>query len=230
MSEEQINERYSRQQDIVPPDRLAACKATVIGVGAIGRQVALQLTAMGISWLQFIDFDLVELSNLASQGYLQDDLGKTKVKATAALCRQINPGVEIHEVNDRFRRSMEIGNILFCCVDSIETRRLIWNATKDKVSIFIDGRMSAEVLRVLSACDIASCEHYPTTLFASGEAYTGPCTAKTTIYCANIAAGFMIAQFTKWLRNLPIETDLQVNLLSMEMNILKGGDDDGKTG
>ena len=51
------NERYSRQHDIVPPDRLAECKATVIGVGAIGRQVALQLAAMGIPWLQLVDFD-----------------------------------------------------------------------------------------------------------------------------------------------------------------------------
>ena len=33
------SERYSRQQDIVPADRLAGCKATVIGAGAIGRQV-----------------------------------------------------------------------------------------------------------------------------------------------------------------------------------------------
>ena len=30
------DQRYSRQQDLVPADRLAACKATVIGVGAIG--------------------------------------------------------------------------------------------------------------------------------------------------------------------------------------------------
>ena len=56
------NERYSRQQDIVPHERLATCKATVIGVGAIGRQVALQLTAMGIPWLQLIDFDHVEVT------------------------------------------------------------------------------------------------------------------------------------------------------------------------
>ena len=72
--------------------------------------------------------------------------------------------------------------------------------------------MSAEVLRVLTACDSASREHYPTTLFAAGEAYAGPCTAKTTRYCANIAAGFMVAQFAQWLRNLPIDSDLQVNL------------------
>ena len=55
----QLNERFSRQKDIVPPDRLAACRATVIGVGAIGRQVALQLAAMGVPWLQLIDFDVV---------------------------------------------------------------------------------------------------------------------------------------------------------------------------
>jgi len=226
MNNEQTKERYSRQQDIVPSDRIAACKATVVGVGAIGRQVALQLTAMGISWLQLVDFDLIEISNLASQGYLQDDLGKPKVEATANLCRQINNDLDVHEVNDRFRRSMEFGDVLFCCVDSIETRRLIWNATKDNVNCFIDGRMSAEVLRVLTACDSRSRECYPNTLFTPEQAYIGPCTAKTTIYCANIAAGFMIAQFTKWLRNLPIDADIQVNLLSMEMNILKGDDDD----
>jgi len=50
-------ERYSRQKDIVPAERIAAAKATVIGVGAIGRQVALQLTAMGVPWLQLVDFD-----------------------------------------------------------------------------------------------------------------------------------------------------------------------------
>ncbi len=41
MSQMQQDERYSRQRDIVPAARIAECKATVIGVGAIGRQVAL---------------------------------------------------------------------------------------------------------------------------------------------------------------------------------------------
>lgn len=183
MNAEHIEERYSRQQDIISADRLAACKATVIGVGAIGRQVALQLTAMGIPWLQIIDFDVVEPSNLASQGYLEADLGKIKVDATADLCRKINSGLEIHVVPERFRRSMEIGNIVLCCVDTIDARRLIWQAVKNKVNCFFDARMSAEVLRVLTACDFESRKHYPATLFHAEEAYVGPCTAKTTIYC-----------------------------------------------
>jgi len=213
------NERYSRQKDIVPAERIAACKATVIGVGAIGRQVALQLTAMGIPWLQLVDFDLVETSNLASQGYLEEDLGKLKVEATASLCRRINSGIEIVPVAERFRRSMEIGSAIFCCVDSIDVRRLIWQAVGDQVSFFTDGRMSAETLRVLTACDAESRRHYPTTLFRTEEAFVGPCTAKTTIYCANIAAGMMVAQFTKYLRQLPVEADVQLNLLASELSV-----------
>lgn len=79
--------------------------------------------------------------------------------------------------------------------------------------------MSAEVLRVLVACDAAGREYYPSTLFAAGEAYAGACTAKSTIYCANIAAGLLLGQFTKWLRNLPVDPDLQINLLASEMTV-----------
>ncbi|MBE3097256.1 MAG: ThiF family adenylyltransferase [Planctomycetes bacterium] len=47
----------------MPAERLAECRATVVGVGAIGRQVALQLAAIEIPWLQLVDFDTVEESN-----------------------------------------------------------------------------------------------------------------------------------------------------------------------
>jgi sulfur carrier protein ThiS adenylyltransferase len=209
MSQMQQDERYSRQHDVVPAERIAECKATVIG--AIGRQVALQLAAIGIPWLQLIDFDKVEWSNLASQGYL--------VNATLDLCWRINANSQILAVPERFRRSMEIGNIVFCCVDRIDVRRMIWQATQDKVSFFADGRMSAEVLRILTACDTASRKHYPSTLFSPDEAFVGPCTAKTTVCCANIAAGLMLAQFTKYLRQLPIDCDIQLNLLASELSV-----------
>jgi len=213
------DERFSRQRDIIPPERIASCKATVIGVGAIGRQVALQLTAIGIPWLQLVDHDTVEISNLASQGYLETDMGKQKVNATLELCRRINASCEIYAVPERFRRSMEIGNVVFCAVDRIDVRRLIWESVKDKVSFYVDGRMSAEVLRILTAYNDESRNYYPTTLFNSDEAFVGPCAAKTTIYCANIAAGLMVAQFTKHLRQLPVDADIQLNLLASEISV-----------
>jgi len=214
-----MNDRYSRQQDIVPRDRILECKATVIGVGAIGRQVALQLTAIGIPVLQLIDHDTVEISNLASQGYLQDDLGCYKVDATADICQQINHQLHTEVQKERFKRSAPVGNCVFLCVDSIATRKHIWDALADQVNFMVDGRMSAEVLRVITAYDAASRDYYPKTLFAAEQAHAGPCTAKTTIYCANIAAGFMLAQFTRYLRMLPVDPDIQVNLLASEMSV-----------
>ena len=213
------NERFSRQADIVPRQRILDCKATVIGIGAIGRQVAIQLTAIGVPILQLIDFDHVDISNLATQGYMQKDLDRPKVDTTAEFCREINHDLHVEIMLERFRRNTSVGNAVFCCVDKIDARRHIWDAVKDKVSFFVDGRMSAEVLRVITACDESSREHYPQTLFTANEAHTGPCTAKSTIYCANIAAGFMLAQFTKYLRLLPVDPDIQVNLLASEINV-----------
>lgn len=213
------SERYSRQRDLVPAERLATCRITIVGVGAIGRQIALQLAALGAPSLQLVDFDVVEVSNLASQGYLQDDLGRSKVQATADLCQQINHGLEVIHCTDRFKRSQDVGNVLFAAVDKIEVRRLIWEAVKDRISLFVDTRMSAEVVRVLAACDARSREHYPTTLFSAEQAHAGSCTAKSTIYTANVAAGLAVGQFTKWLRGLPVDGDLSFNILTAELAV-----------
>ena len=212
--------RYSRQRDLVPAQRLSGCKATIVGVGSIGRQVALQLAAMGISWLQLVDLDVVNEVNLATQGYLETDLGRFKVEATGELCRKINSDVKLELVPERFRRSMDVGDVLFIAVDRIEIRQLIWNSVSDRIRFLADGRMTAEILRILAPCDESSRRHYPSSLFMVEEVYAGSCTAKTTIYCANIAAGMMLAQFAKWLRHLPVEADLSLNLLTAELTCL----------
>lgn len=210
-------ERFSRQKDVVPPEKLATCDVAVIGVGAIGRQIALQLAAMGVPKLQLIDFDKVEESNIASQGYWEEDIEQPKIAATAAACKRINSGIEVIEHDGRFRRSLELGNAVFCCVDDIEIRALIFEALKDKIEFFADGRMTAETVRVITAFDDHSKNYYPKTLFTRGEAFEGTCTSKSTIFTANIAAGLMIEQFTKWLREMIIDQDLMLNLLASEL-------------
>ena len=212
-------ERYSRQASIVPMDKLEACKATIVGVGAIGRNAASQLASIGVQDIQLIDFDQVEESNIASQGYHEGDLGQKKIDATAKMCQAINSGINIQKIDGRFSRRSAIGNVLFFCVDSIETREFIWNSVKDRVDFFVDGRMAAETLRVLSGYDDESKAHYATTLFREEEAHQGSCTAKTTVYCANIAAGFMVSSFTKWLRDVPTEPDILVNLFANELSL-----------
>ncbi len=77
--------------------------------------------------------------------------------------------------------------------------------------------MAAEVIRVLASDTPNVDQHYPTTLFASSDAYAGECTAKSTIYTANIAAGLMVGQFTRWLRRLPVVREQLFNLLAQEL-------------
>ena len=211
-------DRYSRQAALVPRERLEAMEAAVVGVGAVGRQAALQLAAMGAPSLRLVDFDTVEESNVASQGYWESDIGRPKVEATASACRLANPEMDVAEVNGRFRRSMEIGQAVFCCVDSIAVRRLVWESVKHRAAFFCDARMSAEALRVLAVAGDAGRSHYPTTLFRAEEAHRGACAARSAIYAASIAAGLMLAQFARWLRGLPTDADLQFNILTSELD------------
>jgi hypothetical protein len=190
---------------------------TVIGVGAIGRQIALQLASLGVRKLQLYDFDIVEATNVSTQGYLAADIGSSKVEATAKAVYQIDPDVELTLVPDRFRPQLAVGNVVFCCVDSISARAAIWRSIANRCGCWIDGRMLAEVMRVLTAADEAGRAHYPTTLFGQAEAQAGACTSRGVIYTAAIAAGLMLHQFTCWLRKLPLDSELSVNLLSSEI-------------
>ena len=88
---------------------------------------------------------------------------------------------------------------------------------------FLDGRLSAEVIRVLAVQSPAADNYYAATLFDPDQAYAGSCTARSTIYTASIAAGLMVGQTTRWLRGLPVHADLLLNLLSGEL--LAGGPD-----
>jgi sulfur carrier protein ThiS adenylyltransferase len=225
-----LSERDLRQRELVPPERLAECRALVIGVGAIGRQVAIQLAATGVSEMTLVDDDHVDVVNLAVQGYAQVDLGSTKVGATAEWCQLLNPGLVTHTHCEKFRRSsaktldcfdQQAARKLavFCCVDSIATRAVVWETVKPRAAVYVDGRMSAEVVRVLASDAPMADTSYPATLFAPERAFAGSCTAKSTIYSASIAAGLMLAQFTRWLRRMPVDPDLVLNLLASELTV-----------
>ncbi len=211
-------DRFSRQRGLVPLDKLKELKVTVIGIGAIGRQVAIQLASIGARQLQLIDFDIVEPTNITTQGYLQSDLGRSKVEATAEHIQRIDPGIQVVTVLDRFRPQQEPGDVVFCCVDSISSRSAIWKSVKDQTQFWCDGRMLGEVIRILTATDLPSQAHYTTTLFPQTQAQTGTCTTQSTIYTANLAAGLMMHQFTRWIRRIPVENDTVMNLLASEMS------------
>jgi molybdopterin-synthase adenylyltransferase len=146
-------DRYAGQADLVPRDRFADMTASVIGVGAVGRQVALQLAAIGVRHLQLIDHDSVEASNVTTQGYRQSDIGRSKVGATHQSIAELDPTTEVATVVDRYRSQTTVSAALFCCVDSISARAAIWRSAGPLCRFWADGRMLGEALRVLVMAD-----------------------------------------------------------------------------
>lgn len=215
-----IPDRNIRQRDIAAPEKLANTLAYVVGTGAIGRQVALQLASIGVGHLVLIDFDTVGPENLAVQGFFESDLGATKVEAVGRVCRSLNHEITVSEIPDKFTRATFTKNgsgVVFVCVDKMDARSFIWKTCKDCVPLFVDGRMAAEICRVLTVRSINDHAFYAGTLFSDAEAFPATCTAKTTLYCANVAAGLMVAQLTKMYRGIPYDRDFQFNILANEV-------------
>ena len=212
-----MSDRFMRQADLVPQQRLAEEHVTVIGVGAIGRQVALQLASIGVRHLTLIDFDEVDATNVTTQGYRHREVGLRKVQATRQAILEIDPSIEVTAIEDRFRGKHTVYTNVFCCVDSISARKAIWRQIGSNARLWCDGRMLGEVIRVLTVADFEGREHYPKTLFAQADAHSGSCASRSAIYAASIAAGLMVHQFSRWLRSLPTDPDVCLNLLAADL-------------
>ncbi len=221
--------RDARQQGLVPPERLAQVHAVVVGTGAIGRQVALQLSSMGVPSITLIDFDIVEEVNLGPQGWSPKDIGSSKVSVVAATCREQCGEAAIDAREERFEPLMVMDVYrgdrtrfprlcVFLCVDRMDVRREIWEAMRPFASFICDGRMSAEVLRVLAIDEPGIDTYYSRTLFADAEAFSEACTARSTIYSSCVAAGLMVGALAKWLRAFPNDRDILMSLLTMEVS------------
>lgn len=195
----------SRQSDLIPADRLADLSVDVVGVGAIGRNVAIQLIAMGAPTVRLIDFDRVDDSNMASQGYLRDDVGEYKVICLRSHLVRINPDAEINALSVRWENRIRLNAVVLCCVDSMAVRADL-HAHASGAQLFVDGRMQAEVGYVFPSTGEArsvSRESYRATLFDDADAAPGRCTAQTTLYGASHVASAMLHQFVRFLRDQP---------------------------
>jgi len=199
----------TRFSTLLPLDSLP--KVAVIGVGAIGRQVALTLDHMGLfETLYLYDFDEVAIHNIGTQGWLESDIDHPKVES---LHLRTNDA----ELVNREWNPDDAANapVTFLCVDSIDTRRDIWrylSALWSEDSFMCDGRMAAESMRILTVTSPDDHPAYDASIFPASETQGEACTARSTFYCAAIAAGIMISNYARWLRNLSVCPDLVYDL------------------
>ena len=72
----------------------------IIGLGAVGTWVAINLVQSGVKNFIFIDNDIVDITNLHRQfGYTEHDIGKKKTSVLAKKLKQIEPLAKIKEIN-----------------------------------------------------------------------------------------------------------------------------------
>lgn len=204
--------RSFRFEQLVPLDRLSQTRCTILGVGAIGHQLAQVLAGMGVTKLSLWDPDKVNVENLGPQLYSEDHIGREKVEACADDCNFLSKEAQSCVFPKPFEADNDddwqetFDSVLFMCVDSMDTRGEIFEKLVERYSpyipVFFDARMAAEALQVycLDPMMPDHAEMYRKTLFPSSEAEELPCTAKATTYCAMMAAAWLAQQYVKFLR------------------------------
>lgn len=117
--------RYHRQELLEEWDQELIRNSTVlvVGVGALGSVVALDLALMGIGKLVLIDNDTVELSNLNRQIlFREEDIGRSKVEAAKEFLEKLNPEVEINAyMNDMRSVDKEVYQTSSAIVEGLDT-------------------------------------------------------------------------------------------------------------
>ena len=206
------HDHLTRQLDIIPIETLGQ-QVTIIGCGAIGSFLGLQLAKMGLTQVRLYDHDMVSIENMSNQFFRARDIGKNKAVALAHMvfeyCDYGNGTyVEFEAYPFKYVPQQVDGlkGIVVVAVDSMEARRMIYESIKAKgfaVKYIIDPRMSAEFYTqyTINPFDEKDQATYAKVLQPDSESVAERCTAKSTVYTASLAAGMV----TKTIKNIMLK-------------------------
>ena len=181
----------------------------VIGAGAVGSKIALELAKLGITTpIHVWDGDVVEAHNLPNQAFYLEDIGKPKVEAIAEHVL-LATGTVLHTHKQFLTEPTRLGRVVFLAVDTMEHRKKIFEASlKNKFSteFVIETRMGIEELRIYGfnpnvRDDIINWEN---TLVDDVKTVESACGAKTTVGAtASITAAMAVTRFISWANSQP---------------------------
>ena len=125
--------------------KLLDAKVLLLGAGALGSPSGLYLAAAGVGTVGFVDFDVVDLSNLQRQIiHTTDRVGMLKTESAQKSINAINPAVKViaHNVNLNSENVMDIiagYDVVVNCSDNFPTRYLINDACVFAKKPLVDG-------------------------------------------------------------------------------------------
>lgn len=124
-------------------------KILLVGAGALGNFVGLNLSLMGVGEITIIDDDKIEQTNLNRQVLFYGQVGRYKAEVLAEKLNEISPIIKAKHYIERFNeknRDMINANhydLIFSCVDSFETRFLLDKCAEEHRIPLINGQTYA---------------------------------------------------------------------------------------
>ena len=97
--------RYARQIAIREiglegQKRICSAKVLIIGCGALGSMIAMQLAGAGVGHIGIADYDTIDLSNLQRQIFFStEESGEPKVYSLSSRIKKLNPTIEVKVYN-----------------------------------------------------------------------------------------------------------------------------------
>lgn len=191
-------------------------KKTIIlaGLGGIGSYVCFLLARMHPKSMFLYDDDVVEVVNMSGQLYGLSDVDKYKSNAISAMIKNYADYNSVFASVQRFTSDCEAHDIMICGFDNMQARRTFFEKWRDHVickdteergkCLFIDGRLSAEVLQVYCITGDnyeAQDKYYNECLFDDSQADETVCSYKQTTYMANMIGSIIVNLFTNFVAN-----------------------------
>lgn len=168
----------------------------IIGVGATGSNIAIQLARLGINRLHIWDFDTVSAHNITNQVYDTEDISKEKTVVLKEKLLKINPRMKVYTHKKYIDQPLK--NYVFLCLDSIEQRfeilknnkfnRLIKLVIETRIGlstgqvIVTDWSNTKEIDNHIKMCDFKDDESNVVTSACGTEMNIGPTVLVTTAY------------------------------------------------
>ena len=196
----------SRHISVFSPDAVKH-SIHIIGVGATGSFVAMELARMGCPVLNIYDFDEIEIHNIPNQYYDTQDLGKPKVEALAEKLKLINPSIVVNAYNGKVLPKAseegkgidEMSGYVFLLVDSMKTRKELWEAVKKNKNIVHcwESRLGSDQARVYSLdMSVKNFDKYEQDFYEDDNAEVSACgTSITVLPIVLQTASLMMVQF-----------------------------------
>lgn len=190
----------------------------VIGAGATGSWLVLQLAKLGIKGelINVYDFDVVEEHNVPNQAFGVLDIGGAKVQRLQDIV-VTETATTVNIFNEKYE-AQRLSGYVFLMVDSMAERKRIFDQSikmKRAVKLLVEPRMGLDVGRVYNVepMDLKQVERYEDCFYSDEEAEVSACgTSMTVITTAMAISSWCVRQLINHHAGEELDNEILIDL------------------